>query len=482
MAAKKSGAQRRREAKQESEKREQRLVAVTKSWLDQPGYKGTADFFDPENPPTQLPIYGIPPPLLIPTINAAVNQLRVGNFYLSSILWDGMLTDDRVYASLVTRDSALLGEPMKLDPSDESRPALKVRDATEKVISKIFPSAQLSSLRRYAWGLGVGVAQVKTTRTRKSHTPTIETWNPRYLWWDWLIRQYRITTENRGTIALDPEDDEWLIVEPFGPLGWIQNALIYPLSLPWSIRYWVRSWWARRQEVHGQPIRVGIIPADRTPADERLFLNQIGNFAHEAVVRLVQGQEGNRFDLKLLEAQSTDWQGFEKLIEHCDRSIEIAILGQSQSTEGQGGLGTQEKAGESTLMRVIRGDARVGEQLREKVLTQYAETNFGDADLAPSLTWQVDPPEDVEKKARAFSFMATGFQRLALVPDVMKMIDVRAVLEDFQLPVVAEDQVPEEIPGTADPGVTPEENEDQADEDPEDDDDLDDEGEDDDGQ
>jgi Protein of unknown function (DUF935) len=438
-------------------KRRQQLVSVGQSWLSQPGYRGTLDEFDPKAPPVQIPIFGTPGPTFVPAVMNAVTQLEQGNFYQPAILYDFMMRDDRIQASLATRQSGLLGEPIKLDPADESDAALDIRDATEKKISKIFPTPQLAQLLRYAWGLSVGVAQVKTTKTVKSWTPTIEVWNPRFMWFDWLIRKYRMTTENKGTIVLDPEDPEWLIYEPYGPLGWLHGALLRPLALPWIMRYWTRTWWVRHQEVHGQPVRVGIIPADRTPQDERTFLAQIGNFAHEAVVRLVQGSDGNKFDLKLLESSSDNWEGFSKLIEHCDRSIEIAILGQSQSTEGQGGLGSQEKAGESTLMRLIRGDAQLGECLRDKVLTQDAEANYNNAELAPSLTWEVDPPEDLEKKAKAFQLVGLGLQQIALAPEASKLIDMRALLESFQVPLLAEEDVPETDPGEASPSPTPSE-------------------------
>lgn len=447
MAAKqKSGAQKRREKREREDGNKRELERVSRDWLSQPAYRGSGELFDENAPPVQLPIYGIPPATFVKAVTGAVNQLEQGWFYEPSILWDGMTRDDRVSASLVTRISGLLGMPLKLEPSSESDEAREERDRTEKRFSKIFPSPQLSQLLRYAIGLAVGVAQVKTTRTVKSWTPTIETWSPRYLWYDWTIRRYRMTTQNRGVIVIEPDDPEWIIYEPYGPQGWMHGALLRSLALPWIIRYWSRTWWSRHTEVHGQPIRVGVVPADRTPSDERTFLGQLSNLAHEAVIRLPAGKDGNRFDVKLIEAQANTWEGFHKIIEHCDRSIEIDILGQSMSTEGQGGLGAQDKAGESTLLRIIRGDALVGETLRERVLVPMCEANTGDGELAPTVTWQTDPPEDLEKKAKAFGVMAKGLTDLASVPQAMSIVDVRALLDQYQIPMIAEDEV------EADPG------------------------------
>lgn len=474
-AKKKSGAQRRKEKKAADEAARKRgedltrrhldgLAQSGKAWLEQDAYRGT-EYWDPNAPAAQIPLYGIPPARFIKAQESALNLLEQGSFYQAAYLWDGMMRDDRITASLNTRILGLLGAPLKLTPPGDSDEATAIRDDIEKKWSRIAPSPQLNQLMRYALGLSVGVAQVLTTRTVKSSTPTINTWNPRFLWFDWLIRKYRMTTTNRGVVVIEPDDPEWIVYEPFGPMGWLHGALIRPLQLPWGIRYWARTWWARYQEVHGMPVRLGIIPSERTPTDERIFLSQLGNFAHEAVVRLVQGEDGNKFDMKLLEAQANNWEGFQKLIEHCDRSIEIALLGQYQSTEGQGGLGSQEKAGDSTLLRLLRGDALLGEKLRERLLVPYVQSNQGgDGELAPDVGWQLDPPEDLEKKARAFELVAKGLGEMAQVPEAMAMVEMRALLEGFQLPLKSADEIPDPTPDEIPPSSpSPSKDEDEED-------------------
>ncbi len=431
--AKPSGAANRKRKREDQRREEDRSNLVAGQWLQQ---GAAADQFDENAPAVSLPLYGVPAPVLVRAVNSAVVALEQGSFSAPAILWDGMLRDDRISATLSVRISGLLGAPMDVEPSSDEDKAHEVMEDAERVISKMFPSPQLAQLIRYGLGLSVGIAQVKTARTVKSWTPTIETWNPRYLRYDQLVRRYCLTTENRGEIVLDPEDPEWLIYEPYGPMGWMTGALLRSLAIPYCIRYWTRTWWARRQEVHGGPIRLGIIPTTRAPADERTFLAQLTNLAHEAVIRLPQGADGNKFDVKLLEASSTDWEGFSQLVAHCDRSIEISILGQSQSTEGEGGLGNQEKAGESTLLRLIKGDALVGDCLREKVVEPWAEDNHGDRELAPYIGWQLEPPEDLEKKSKSLLTVAQSVEVLARVPEARAVIDFRALFEQYQFPLL----------------------------------------------
>ena len=406
--------------------------------------------FDAAAPPMELPLYGAAPTTLVSAVASTLAQLEQGSFYSAALLWDGMLRDDRIAATLNVRGMGLLGSPLDLLPADESDEAEAVKEKYEKRIAKIFPSHQLAQLLRTGLGLSVGVAQVLSTRTSKSRDANIYVWNGRYLRYDWMLRQYRLITENRGEIAIDPEDDEWVIYEPYGPHGWLHGALIRPLAAPWLIRHWTRSWWARRQEVHGSPIRAGIIPADRDPKDEKTFLRQLANLAHEATIRLPQGVDGNKFDVKLIEAAAQNTTGFLQLLEHCDSSIAITVLGQKQSTDGQGGLGTQEKAGESTLQRILRGDALVGEVLRERVLMPLARDNEGNAALAPYLRWQLDPPEDMAQKAKALLDVAQACVQFEQAPTFARHIERRALLDEHQVPMVSEDQVPPDVPGEPD--------------------------------
>lgn len=423
-----------------------RVVAID-SWLGGTSYQSG---WDPKAPPMELPLYGIAPPVIVASVAQTLAQLEQGAFYGAAYLWDGMQRDDRVRAKLNERVVGVVGAKLNLLPADTSDEARAVKEKYEKRISKIIPYHQHKRLMRHALGLSVGIAQVLSTRTSKSRDATIHVWNNRHLRYDWLLRQYRLVTQNRGEITIDPEDDEWLIYEPDGPHGWIDSALIRPLAAPWLIRHWTRTWWARRQEVHGSPIRAGIIPAERDPQDEKTFLRQLANLAHEATIRLPQGEDGNKFDVKMIEAAAAGWQGFERLLLHCDESIEITFLGQKQSTQGQGGLGTQENAGESTIVRILRGDAQVSEPIRERVLVPLVRDNEGNGELAPYLDWQLEPPEDLEKRSKARLNDAQACVQIEQAPSFAKHVDRRAFLDQAQWALVPEDQVPPDVPGAAD--------------------------------
>jgi hypothetical protein len=399
-----SGAAKRKAARTKSEALAEARGQVTQAWAATRSSSSIAKIskeqFDANGPAIELPVYGVPPVTLVSAVNSALASLEQGQFFAASYLADGMTRDDRVKAKLEERVDALVGAELELEPAKDTARARNIAEDCEDQFPNMLPQHAVGKLLRYGRLFGVGIGQVLTKRTPQATFPSLYVWNNRNLRWDWTLRRYCLVTQNRGEIALEPGDPEWVIYEPYGPYGWRDSAIIRAITTPWLIRYWARTWWARHQEVHGQPIRLGIIPAERDPADERLFLTQLANLAHEAVIRLPQGTEGNKFDVKLLEAAANTWEGFEKLLAHCDDSIAISFLGQKQSTNGQGGLGTQKDAGEESILRITRSDALIYVDLRNQVLKPWADDNYGDEDMTPYPCPQIEPPEDEGEVAK----------------------------------------------------------------------------------
>lgn len=393
--------------------------------------------FDANGPAIELPVYGVPPATLVGAVNTALIGLEQGSFFAASYLADGMTRDDRVKAKLEERVDALVGAEMELEPAKDTARARTIAEDCEDQFPDMLPQHAVGKLLRYGRLLGVGIGQVITKRTSQSTLPSLYIWNNRFLRWDFTIRRYCLVTQNRGEIALEPGDPEWVIYEPYGPCGWRDSAILRAIATPWLIRYWARTWWARHQEVHGQPIRLGIIPAERDPVDERLFLTQLSNLAHEAVIRLPQGVDGNKFDVKVLEAASDTWEGFEKLLAHCDDSIAISFLGQKQSTNGQGGLGSQKDAGEETILRITRSDALIYVDLRNQVLKPWTADNYGDEKMAPYPCPQIEPPEDEGEKSKVDLTVAqtlTAFKASGAPVDQRKYLESRGYGEVLMTP------------------------------------------------
>ncbi len=434
---KKSGAENR---KAKREKQDDLIASKTSAgvgWLSQDAYRAAAEQWDPKAEPYQLPIYGSAFPLAVRPVEQALLAFETGTFASASLLFDRMTRDDRVSAKAEERIDRLIGSDLELEPADDSQSALTCMEDCEKQVQSMLPSSELTSLMMSALGLTVGVARKHTTRVGLGmREVTIKTWNNRNLYYDWLARQLVMITQNRGNLIVEEGDPLFLVWQPYGPWGWLRFGKVRSIAIPWLIRTWCRSWWARWAEVNGIPMRAGIIPMTRDPADEKIFLAQLANIGAEAVMRLPQGEEGNRFDVKLIEASGKGWEGFERLLLHCDDSIAIAWLNQTQSTKGQGGLGSQENAGESTMVRITRKDALLSHALREQVLKPWCLDNYGH-DLAPYLSWKFEPPKDEGLTAK--TDLAVG-QALVAFKAAGAPLDVRTFLEERAYPLLTESE------------------------------------------
>ena len=283
-------------------------------------------------PVKELPVYGVPPPKYVAAIESILIGLEQGQFNMAAQLADSMLRDSCVYATLGVRVDGFIGSRLDLEPAMDTARARRIKEDAEEILTSIFPLPEVAELLRSGILMGVGIAQIVYKRDGKSWTPTIKVFHNKFLRYDWSDHKYKLITAD-GEITIEPGDKRFVVFEPYGQRGWLR-CLMRAIAIPWLIHTWCRSWWARYAEVHGQPIRLGIIPADADPADEKRFLSQLSNLAHEASIRLRQGEPGNQFDVKLLEAIGRSSDTFTGLLTHCEDSIAIAALGQSSSTTG----------------------------------------------------------------------------------------------------------------------------------------------------
>lgn len=409
----------------------------------------------------ELPVLGVPPPKFVGAIERVLIDLEAGNFTNAAQLADGMLRDPIVFGALDVRVRGLLGSRLDFEPAMDTNRARRVKEDCEQLFASMCPTPEISELLRWGITLGVGIAQVIYERDGRSWTPTIKVFHPKFLRWSTLDNRYHLQTADQGEIVIEPDDPQWIVFEPYGARGWLR-CLMRAIAMPWLIRSWTRDWWARYCELHGRPMRLGIIPEGADPADVKLFLAQLSNLGGEAVMRLRQGAEGNKFDAKLLEAQSNSWQGFQELLKQCDSEIAIAVLGQRSSSQGSSGLGSDANPGDSVRIDIKRSDATIGDVIRDQVLCPWAAFNYGSADLAPWPKWQVDPPEDLQKKALE---VLTLMQALQIAPPEL---DKRTVIESFNLPLLEIAQMPPDVPGTPDTGpADPDDAADDADDDTE---------------
>lgn len=379
----------------------------------------------------QIANYGVRPADNVAQIRRLLDSANSGIFYDTALFVDAIFEDERIWACSNVRLNSLASAKIDMLAADDSKKALKVKKACEKSFEKMITPAQISELLRWGLYLGVGFANITLTNDNNEILPKLEIWHPRFARFDWASRQYKIITENFGEVFVTRDDPSWLVLEPFGDSYPWMRGMVRPIAMPYLMRYWTRQWWTKYQEQNGKPIIGAVVPPTASEEDEARFVAELSSLAYNAVVRLPQGIDGNRYSIELLQPTADLYKGFEAFLKYIDSSIAITILGQDYSTSGAPGFGSVENPGRAIREEIRKHDARVIQTIiREKILKPWAQANFGDADLAPYLKFDVEIKEDQLQKSQ---HMNTLFAALINAQGILP-VDTCSILADFDIP------------------------------------------------
>lgn len=389
----------------------------------------------------QIPLLAFSEWASVGAVKAALNEMEVsGNFRSAVLLAEAMGRDDRITAVMAQRLDSLNGLPLEFEPADDSAKAQQVADDLKLVWEQMLPESTANQIRE--WGLWVqaGIGELNWDDCGADMwLPKVRFWNTQYAWWRWDTWSYFINTHSDGVIEMKPGvdgDRKWMIYSPSGiERGWM-NGFVRSLATPWLIRQWAYRDWGRYSEIHGVPIRAGVVPPGGKEEHKERFLNELAALGQETVIRLEQGVDGDKFDLKLIEAVGNTWEGFEQLLHMVNTAIAVRLLGQNLTTEG----GSQGSSGSMALgdiqdrvkTTILRSDASTFSRCtREQMLMPWALFNYGDADLAPKPKWKTDPPDDSDKKADTLNKVGTG---IAALQAVGINVDIDAMATEYAIP------------------------------------------------
>ncbi|WP_407540476.1 DUF935 family protein [Deinococcus radiomollis] len=368
-------------------------------------------------------------------VRAVLSQLEMGNFRQPGLMADAMTRDDRIGGVLRTRALGLLGLQVDFehDKGDGRRNASVIK-AVQDRWGVMFPQDAQAEWLSYAYLLGVSIAElIWDTSTPGRWTPTIKVWHPTFIQWRWDTQSFWISTLD-GQVEVKSGEGKWAVLQMGRQRPWM-SGLMRSLAIPWMIRQYAYRDWARYSEVHGLPIRVGMVPSGGDPADRARFIGQVQNLASQSVVLLPQGTSKDEpgFDLKLLEAAALSWQGFEKLIERTETSIGVAVLGQNLTTEIRGGSFAAASVHDRIRQDILEADANMLQQAElEGILKPWALFNYGSTDLAPIPDYKTDPPTDTKVKADSLSTIGDVIGKFQ---DAGIQLDLEQLAVNFDIPI-----------------------------------------------
>jgi SPP1 gp7 family putative phage head morphogenesis protein len=376
-------------------------------------------------------------------VGAALDAHERGEFRLSAYLLEAFGRDDRIPGVFGTRIRALLASPLSMAPP-ESAPeaaARKVADAAQADWPSIADEATWTQLHRWGIGLGIGVA-AKTWDTRGDRwVPRLRVWYPGFVRFDWDSRTYRIQTQSGEVELPEGGNDEWLVHTPYGyHRGWM-DALVRNIGNLFLERGYAKRDWSRHDELHGQGLIKAIVPPQASESDRSKdrFVENLANRGSEPVIECEQDpQTGKGYDVDLVESETDAHKTFKEHLGEINSSVAIAILGQNLTTEVKEGSRAAASVHDNVRLDVAHSDATtLGSTARNQVLKPYAAFNFGSADLAPTPTWELQPPEDKAKTTDALSKLGTF---LTAVKTAAAPVAVRELLEQIGVPVLTPEE------------------------------------------
>lgn len=353
-------------------------------------------------------------------IRGSLSQHMYGIFEQSSQLWDSMLGDDRVQATLGSRVGGLFGREIRYAAPKKvagSRAYQECEDSWRETAEELITGWALTESHVYGIGLGFAHGQLAWNTSDTIWRPYARPWHPRFEWYDYATRHF-VAISQDGTLPIIVGDGKWYGHLPFGSYrSWIRGAL-RAVSEPWAIRHFAIRDWAGFSEIHGGPQRIGKVPAAADPGERAQFERAIATIGHNAAMILPQGVDKDTgYGYELVEAGDTAWEAFPGLRDHCDLAIVLAIKFQNLTTEikSGGSYAAAKEHGKGDVAQIAADNRAWKTTLRRDFARPFAYLNFGDADLAPITDLDVpEPPrEDYAQNATAFQQFAASVASLA---------------------------------------------------------------------
>lgn len=363
-------------------------------------------------------------------LKAARASASSGNLQQAADFCETAMADDRVTAALSTRTNGLVALPVTFEPARGMKRLVKALEAGEDWWAS-YPATALAELLRWGIMLGVGLAQqIWTDRgsTINRIIPVLQVWNPRYLRRDIANRKWLLKIEGDKEIEITPGDGKWILFMPYGDnRPWDRGA--WRAIAAWTLlkRYAIEDW-ARFSERHGQGTHVVVGPDGGSKEKRKELAATIQGLNSDAVIVLPSG-----FDYKLVEATANTWETFKAQKDAADMGVAVTLLGQNLSTEVSGPVSTGATLHGRVLKMFIDSDAEaLTSCIHDQSLVWWAEFNFAARDSAPWPVYDTRPPEDRAANADILAKVAGALNTLSLAG---APVDVRAVLEQFKVPL-----------------------------------------------
>lgn len=342
---------------------------------------------------------------------------------------------DGVLAGLLsTRTGGLVRLPKRFRGDPRIVQALELgHDKVRSVFDEMFPPQELALLAADGELCGVGVGELVPVEGRDY--PVFVRLDPEFLVYRWNENQWYFRSI-LGLLPITPGDGRWILHTPGG-----RNA-------PWQHGLWraVGRAFIRKEHANlhkdnweaklANPARVAVAPTGSTEEEKQSWFQAVMAWGVNTVFGMKPG-----YDVRLLESNGRGHESFEKTIADQNNEYQIALAGQTVTTDGGTGFANAD------IHKSIRADLikATADALAFTINTQgippFVLERWGEdaLDNSACVEWDVTPAKDRAAEAQSLATTATAIVQLtdALAAHGRKL-DIDAVCSRFGVPVLGD--------------------------------------------
>lgn len=412
--------------------------------------------------------YESPPPSALPTIaDKTIDEVRKalgGNLYPLSItklkwyiadlesaqgaadngelqqaaqLCQAFLGDGMIAGLMSTRTDGLVRLPKRFYGDPKQCAKLEGRGGARPVFDDMCPKSELALLAKDGIDLGVGIGELVPVKGRSF--PVLVRLDPQHLIYRWNESRWYYNSIV-GLLPITPGDGRWVLHTPAGRVAPWRNSLWRALGQAWIDKSHARLHRANWEAKLANPARVAVSPQGATTGQRAGMLEQMIQWGINQCFELPPG-----WDVKIVESNGIGAKSFGETIDRSDRDAQIAVAGQTVTTDGGVGFANKD-IHQSIRADLIDSTAEgLSHTINTQVLPQWVVAHYGIDALGTMaiMAWDTKPPKDLKADGEALKTFgeALGAANEALQPYNMR-VDARELATQQGVPLQRIDGAP----------------------------------------
>ncbi len=330
-----------------------------------------------------------------------VRAVKLGDAYSYLTLAEEMEERDLHYRSVLgSRKNAISSLVNLIQPASDDEKDKEIADDVYNTIVRNPAFDNLVSDLLDAIGKGYSVCEINWELSSSKWYPKSYTWkDPRWFKYDDETGRQLMLLEGAEAIPLKPY--KFIIHEPHLKSGLqLRSGLALPCSFYHLIKSYDVSSWSAFAEVFGYPLRIGKYGRNSSKRDREVLKSAIRNIGRDVGAII---PENMAIEIINAAKNTGNITLYEKLAEWVDKQISKAVVGQTMSSDAEGGQYKGELHNEIRL-EIKESDAnQLAATINRDLIIPYVQLNYGILENYPNLKIPVPKPENIEQLTSSIS-------------------------------------------------------------------------------